>query len=173
MEKNLNYSLINNNDFEKIIDFFFEKNQKRTEIFSDENIKKIINENLSFKCSIINKNKDKKEEEEIISVVLLTKKEKNILIFLIKVKKEYRRKGIGSRIIKESIENAKSFFKNKNEEIYFSLHVNLNNTIALNMYKKLGFVIDKYLENFYVNMIPKGKEKEIGKCYHAYEMILK
>ena len=169
--ENLNYSLININDFDKIIDFFFEKNQKRTEKFSDENIKKIINENLSFKCSLINKNKNK-ENEELISVVLLTKNENNILIFLIAVKKEFRRKGIGSKIMKKSIENAKTIFKNKNE-IFFSLHVNLTNNIAINLYKKLGFVIEKYLENFYVSMIPKGKEKEKGKCYHAYEMILK
>ena len=168
MENNFNYSLIKPDDFEILINFIFKKNQSRSEIFSDENIKKIINENLSFKCMKIKEN----EKDELIACVLLTKREKEILIFLINVKEEYRRKGIGSKIMTESINNARLKLKNE-KDIFFSLHVNITNNKALNMYKKLGFVIEKYLEKFYINMIPKGKEKEIGKCYDAYEMILK
>ena len=168
MENNLNYSLINSNDFENLINFVFKKNQSRSETFSDENIKKIINENLSFKCI----KKNEKEKEELIAIVLLTKKEKEILIFLIIVKEEYRRKGIGTKIMKESINNARLKYKNE-KEIFFSLHVNITNNKALNMYKNLGFIVEKFLKDFYVNLIPKGKEKEKGKCYDAYEMVLK
>ena len=108
-----------------------------------------------------------KINNEIAGFICLTKKENNeILIISLFVSKKYRRKGIATKLIKFSMYNARIIYKNA----YFSLHVNVTNEEALNLYKKLGFKITKNLPDFYLWTIPKGQEREKGKNYDGYEM---
>ena len=136
--------------------------QARNGPFPEEKIKKMVNENLSFSCRIKN---------ELVGFVVLIKNEKEheILIYLLAVKESHRRKGIATKLLQKSMENA----KNLDNQAYFILHSSPNNTPACNLYKKCGFKIIKTLPDFYIKMLPKGKEREPDKNYDAYEMELK
>ena len=108
-----------------------------------------------------------KIDNEIVGFICLTKKENNeILIITLFVSENYRRKGIATKLIHFSMYNARIIYENA----YFSLHVNVTNEQALNLYKKLGFKITKTLPDFYLWTIPKGHEREKGKNYDGYEM---
>lgn len=65
------------------------------------------------------------------------------------VKKEYRRKGIGTQILKFLIEKAKELGYSE-----ISIGVDKDNIAALNLYRKMGF-----------NTIIKEDEDEYGKFY--------
>ena len=82
------------------------------------------------------------------------------------VDENYRRRGIGSKLIKFSMDNARFIHK----DAYFSLHVMVTNENALNLYKKLGFKITKTIPDFYLWLIPEGGKREEGKNYDGYEM---
>lgn len=60
------------------------------------------------------------------------------------VKKEYRGKGIGSRIIKAFIDIAK-----EKEMIGITLEVRVSNDIAKNLYKKNGFIMEGIRKEYY------------------------
>lgn len=62
----------------------------------------------------------------------------------IAVKNEYRRKGIGSKIIDELINIAK-----EKEMIGITLEVRTSNNIAQNLYKKKGFIIEGIRKEYY------------------------
>ena len=60
-------------------------------------------------------------------------------IWYLFVEKDYRKKGLGTKIIKKMIEFAKSRRVKK-----IALDVNPTNHIAQKLYEKLGFKVDKY-----------------------------
>jgi len=68
------------------------------------------------------------------------------VIISIALKKEWRRKGIGKRMVEKLLEN----FKKEGINIVF-LHVREENKEAINFYQTLGFKIIELVENYYSN----------------------
>ena len=87
-----------------------------------------------------------KEKEEIIGYLIFREIEPEIEIFKIGVKKEYQRKGVGTKLIQKLIEIAKE----KNISKIF-LEVKASNLSAYNFYKKLGFKEMYRRKNYYSN----------------------
>ena len=106
--------------------------------FSDYVIRKIIKDKLSYSIKI---------ENEIICFYLINREGEAFnegYISLICVKEKYRHKGLGYKIMKYCMDKAKNEGVNK-----FYLHVPQNNEYAINLYKKLGFIIKKSYKNFF------------------------
>ena len=145
-------------DIDEMADIMFTKDKiEHSKKFRERNLS-MIQENLSYVYRINNK---------LVGFIILTKKENNeILIFTLFVDENYRRRGIGSKLIKFSMDNARFIHK----DAYFSLHVMVTNENALNLYKKLGFKITKTIPDFYLWLIPDGGKREEGKNYDGYEM---
>lgn len=73
-------------------------------------------------------------------------KDNYLYIIMVSLNTEFRGNGYGSEIMQEIIQRA------KNEKCNgMKLEVLTSNTIAINLYKKFGFVIDKQ-DNFFYNM---------------------
>ena len=102
-----------------------------------------------------------KESNEIIAVCLVEyDEEKDITaICVFCVKKEYRKKGIGTSLINFCINNCI-----KNGYPKFKLQVAVTNEKAINLYKKLGFEITEKLVNYYSDVKPPDND--------AYLMLL-
>jgi ribosomal-protein-alanine N-acetyltransferase len=83
---------------------------------------------------------------EILGYVIGEKGKDSGLIVSVAVKKEWRRKGIGRRLIEKLLEN----FKKEGMKIIF-LHVREENRDAINFYQALGFKIIELIENYYSN----------------------
>ena len=87
-----------------------------------------------------------KIDNEVIAVCLVDYKEKykDISIDLICVKEAYQGNGLGKSLLEFCINNCvkKGYYD-------FYLHVATTNTKAIKLYKKLGFVIDKYVKDYY------------------------
>lgn len=58
---------------------------------------------------------------------------------------EYRGKGLGNLLLINTIDYAKKRWKNKN----LLLHVRPSNEIALKLYEKIGFKLNKVVKNYY------------------------
>ena len=145
-------------DIDEMVKIMFTKEKAYNSNLFKEKTLPILKEGLSFICRINN---------ELVGFVSLTKKENNeILINTVFVAEKFRRQGIATKLIKSSMDNARLTYK----DAYFSLHVNVTNEKALNLYKKLGFKITKTIPDFYLWTIPKGQEREKGKNYDGYEM---
>ena len=101
-----------------------------------------------------------KEKNKIIAACLIEyDEEKDItIISIFCVKKEYRRKGIGTSLLNFCINNCI-----KNGYPKFNLQVAVTNEEAINLYKKLGFEITEKLVNYY-NVKPPDND--------AYLMLL-
>ena len=91
-----------------------------------------------YKIIIINNKK--------IGCLLLEKYEDGILLNELYLDKNYRRKGIGTNILNNVLNN--------NFKVY--LWVYKENTLALNLYKKLGFKIKETTENRYFMQYDKS-----------------
>ena len=87
-----------------------------------------------------------KEKEEIIGYLIFREIEPEIEILKIGVRKEYQRKGVGTKLIQKLIEIAKE----KNISKIF-LEVKASNLSAYNFYKKLGFKEMYRRKNYYGN----------------------
>jgi Acetyltransferases len=85
-------------------------------------------------------------------------------IISIGVLKEYRKMGIGKKLLKIVIE------KNDYEDIY--LHVRITNEIAKNLYLKEGFEIISLSKNYY-NLIKNGPEDAYVMRRKSLKLILK
>lgn len=73
-------------------------------------------------------------------------KDNYLYIIMVSLNTEFRGNGYGSEIMQEIIQRA------KNEKCNgLKLEVLTSNTIAINLYKKFGFIIDKQ-DNFFYNM---------------------
>lgn len=68
--------------------------------------------------------------------------EKQVQLYHVYVDKEHRRLGIGKKLIKKIIEQAK-----KTETKIISLNVVAGNTEAISLYSKMGFIQDKQGKN--------------------------
>ena len=64
----------------------------------------------------------------------------------IAIHKDYRKKGIGSKIVSKLIEIAK-----EKEMIGITLEVRKSNEIAINLYKKQGFLLEGIRKEYYEN----------------------
>lgn len=72
--------------------------------------------------------------------------QRNVYLMTISVLDEYRRYGIGSKLLEEIIR----IHKNLKEVTYITLHVQISNLVALKFYEKHGFEKFKFLENYYI-----------------------
>jgi len=110
--------------------------------YSDFVIRKVIKEKLSYSIKI---------ENEIICFCLINREGiafNEGYISLVCVKENYRHKGLGYKIMKYCMNKAKNEGINK-----FSLHVSQNNKHAINLYKKLGFIVKKSYKNYFHSKI--------------------
>ena len=132
-----NINLLSLSDIEQILNI-------STSIWSDEGkiskyvITKVIKDKLSYSIKI---------ENEIICFCLINREGiafNEGYISLICVKENYRHKGLGYKIMKYCIDNAKNEGVDK-----FYLHVSQNNKYAINLYKKLGFIVKKSYQNYF------------------------
>jgi|YNPMSStandDraft_1061717.scaffolds.fasta_scaffold00029_39 ribosomal-protein-alanine N-acetyltransferase len=97
-----------------------------------------FNNNILILKAILNR--------KIVGFIITNQEEDSVHILNLAVNPKYRNLKIGSMLI-ETILNNKSY-----EKIYiFYLEVRKNNIIAINLYKKYGFVIEKVLKNYYGN----------------------
>jgi ribosomal-protein-alanine N-acetyltransferase len=87
-----------------------------------------------------------KEKEKIIGYLIFREIKPEIEVFKIGVKKEYQRKGLGTKLMQKLIE----FAKEKNISKIF-LEVKASNLSAYNFYKKLGFKETYRRKNYYYN----------------------
>jgi ribosomal-protein-alanine N-acetyltransferase len=83
---------------------------------------------------------------EIVGYAIGEKGKDSGLIISVAVKKEWRRRGIGIKLIEKLLEN----FKKEGMRIVF-LHVREENKEAINFYQALGFKIIELVENYYSN----------------------
>lgn len=95
------------------------------------------------------------ENDEIISIAeyMQVLGEKKVFLYGLSTRKKYRHRGWAKKLMIESEEQLKRLGY---EEI--SLTVDPNNYIAIDMYKKLGFIVEEFQEN------------EYGKGVHRYLM---
>ena len=149
-----NINLLSLSDIEQILKI-------STSIWSDEGnfskyvIAKIIKDKLSYSIKI---------ENEIICFCLINREGESFnegYISLICVKENYRHKGLGYKIMEYCIDKAKKEDVNK-----FFLHVSQNNEYAINLYKKLGFIVQKSYKKYF-------RSKKNPERNPAYLMILK
>ena len=112
-------------------------------LYHDTVFERIINQNISFVYKIQN---------EVVAFCLMEYNNiKDIVeVDLLCVKKEYRGYHLGKSILSFSINFCRGLnLKN------FSLHVSTTNMPALNLYKKLGFVICGYNQKYYTDEKPE------------------
>jgi ribosomal-protein-alanine N-acetyltransferase len=83
---------------------------------------------------------------EVIGYAIGEKNKESGLIISIALKKEWRRRGIGKRMVEKLLES----FKKEGINIIF-LHVREENREAINFYQALGFRIRELVENYYSN----------------------
>uniref|UniRef100_A0A7V4JPV9 [Ribosomal protein bS18]-alanine N-acetyltransferase n=1 Tax=Thermodesulfobacterium geofontis TaxID=1295609 RepID=A0A7V4JPV9_9BACT len=97
-----------------------------------------------------------KKKEKIIGYLIFREIKPEIEIFKIGVKKEYQRKGVGTKLMQKLIE----FAKEKNINKIF-LEVKASNLPAYNFYKKLGFKETYRRKRYYDNEDAIVMTKEI------------
>ena len=85
-----------------------------------------------------------KINKEIVGYAIGEKNENSGLIISVAVKKEWRRRGIGKKLIEKLLEN----FKKEGIKKIF-LHVREENKEAINFYQALGFRIIELIGNYY------------------------
>lgn len=100
------------------------------DIFQSENAIKNQIENENYTYFYIN------NEAQNIGYIGLSKKQEYLFLSKFYIKKDYRNKGIGTKVF-EFIKD----FANKNSYKKIQLTVNKNNTNTIKAYKKWGFVV--------------------------------
>ena len=120
-------------------------------LYHDTVFERIINQNISFVYKIQN---------EVIAFCLMEYNDINdiVEVDLLCVKKEFRGCHLGKSILSFSI----NFCRRLNLK-NFSLHVSTTNMPALNLYKKLGFVICGYNERYYKDEKPEDSNAYLMK----------
>ena len=83
-------------------------------------------------------------EGEVVGYVLAIVKEATCHIISIAVKRAWRGRGLGERLMRRSLEECKS----RGSSIAV-LEVSTDNIPAINLYKKLGFKVKKVLKGYY------------------------
>lgn len=82
-------------------------------------------------------------KKKIIGFIIIREEEASIHILNLAVHPNYRNKKVGTDIINFIID----LYKNKFNKFY--LEVRINNSVAISLYKKFGFKIEKLLKNYY------------------------
>ncbi|GMN89971.1 GNAT family N-acetyltransferase [Francisella sciaenopsi] len=106
-----------------------------------------LSDKISKKQFVYNINKQKyffitKTQNSLAGYILCFEYKKTIRVYSLAVSKNYQGQGIGKKLLEYILNNS-----NKN----ISLEVNTNNLIAISLYQKLGFVINKKINNYYEN----------------------
>lgn len=105
------------------------------------NIFKEYKDNYNFSKSEFLHNYIYKINNDIIGFILYTSIYENIEIIDFFVNNNYRNKKIGFNLINELIKD--------NKEKNITLEVNINNKIAINLYKKVGFEVVTIRKGYY------------------------
>lgn len=82
----------------------------------------------------------------VVGYVVLQHRDFESKIMSIAVKKEFRRRGIGSNLLKKAIESVKEKGKRR-----LLLEVRVSNIPAQNLYKKYGFKVIDILRSYYAD----------------------
>jgi len=82
----------------------------------------------------------------VVGYVVLQHKWEDSKIMSLAVRKEFRRRGIGSMLLKRAIESSKERGKKR-----ILLEVRVSNKPAQNLYKKFGFKTIGFLPNYYAD----------------------
>ena len=82
----------------------------------------------------------------VVGYVVLQHRDFESKIMSIAVKKEFRRRGIGSNLLKKAIESVKEKGKRR-----LLLEVRVSNIPAQNLYKKYGFKVVDILRSYYAD----------------------
>lgn len=83
-----------------------------------------------------------KRQDSLAGYILCFEYKKTIRVYSLAVSKNYQGQGIGKKLLEYILNNT-----DKN----ISLEVNTNNLIAISLYQKLGFEINKQINNYYEN----------------------
>lgn len=127
-------SLITTKDLEKVFSLLI--SLWGSKVYSDNDLLTIINNNLSYCIRILG---------DIIAICFIRRdKPTRGTLFIFAVKKEYQRKGLGTKLLSFCINKAK-----ENGLKSISLHVQVQNEPAINLYKKCGFTISKTTKKYY------------------------
>ena len=115
-------------------------------LYNNNILEKIINLNMSYTYKIKN---------EVIAFCLMAynNKKKLISVILLCVKKEYQGKHLGKSLLSFCI----NMCKNRNFR-NFDLHVSTTNLTAFILYKKLGFVVNSFIKNYYHDVNSKDND---------------
>jgi ribosomal protein S18 acetylase RimI-like enzyme len=79
----------------------------------------------------------------------------NFHILSIGTKTEYRSQGLGNMLI----DNLKNILLNDKQYCNITLHVHDQNDLAIKFYKRNGFNITTYIDNYYLGVIPNTKSQ--------------
>lgn len=103
------------------------------------------------------------KEKKIIGFIAYVKHEKYIEIIQLLIAKKYKKKGIATNLIKK-LPNSKRIY----------LEVGTKNIVAINLYKKNNFIIDKIIKNYYKNddALIMYYEKIVDKAYAKINYLL-
>ncbi len=106
-----------------------------------------LSDKISKKQFVYNINEQKyffitKTQNSLAGYILCFEYKKTIRVYSLAVSKNYQGQGIGKKLLEYILNNS-----DKN----ISLEVNTNNLIAISLYQKLGFVINKKINNYYEN----------------------
>ena len=106
------------------------------EAFSDQTIKRFVtNENVFVLCSFL---------KEIVAYAIVLYRKNSDGCRLYSIASVASGKGYGKLLLSSCINNAII-----NDKKWMSLEVRRDNTVAIKMYKKFGFTVDKVFENYY------------------------
>ena len=139
---NIKPILMTTNDIPQIIEIY--KSFWGTQnLYQNSLLEKIISLNMSYAYKIKN---------ELIAFCLMAynNKKKLVSVILLCVKKEYQGKKLGKSLLSFCINNCKNYNLRN-----FDLHVSTTNLTAFIVYKKLGFVVNSFIENYYHDKNPK------------------
>lgn len=121
-------------------------------LYQEDVLTNIISQNLSYGIKILG---------DLMAFCLMKRVGKQCTIFLIAVKPNYTKKGLGKAILSFCLDNAMNKGLNT-----FTLHVQDTNKVAVHLYEKFGFVKQKLIKNYY-----RGENYLESK--NAYLMVLK
>ena len=132
---------VNLNDLDKIMKM--EKQIFKSDSFSRDTLKKLINQNSLF-LKLVNC----QDKEKILGFIIAIQDEiHRINIINLLIKKKYQNKGFGSLLLGKTLERIKNL--NKIKKIV--LNVKTKNKIAIKLYQKFKFRIVQEIENYYRN----------------------
>ena len=121
---------------------YFEENERKTTHKEQiENIKDGIKKGY---ISLVAE-EDKKVVAYALGFTFEVNRRKHCMSIAIAVLQEFSRKGLGTQLLSELIEKGKSKGITR-----FELNVSVNNPIAINLYKKMGFVIEGERQQSYL-----------------------